>query len=505
MNSKFKDLRINKKEVEAQIEEPLKTREKLGKVFGDYLKKQGFESILAIGNVPDALSQKDQYELKRHGVPADLYAGRLPWIMSGLFLKEMDIYIPMDESYRNFEEEENYFSKQITEKFDFNIKVISEKERRQKETDPKVFIYPFIASLELTKKYLNRTLPSSQYLNDKAFMRKFIKEIGGEEFLVGGEEIFVEDKTTKQCIEEVKEKIDAHFKLNKDADTLMLKFSTGASGLSNFKISRDLWDKEENYKKNLLKVIEKRLNQNAGDIVIEEFINHHTLEDEFNDYGLRGFILPGGEALFLSAGRMLVDKNGEYIGCVIAPPNNSKLLKNMGITKDSLTKILFYGRNLSSQIYNKFNYFGPINLDLFVSKRKPAQFLIHDYNFREGGTSASGFIATVSSKIFEKENLVVDTEFHLKSPKILKEDEINNLIGELYKNGCIPYSTSFLRVFKQKGEEVDYVLKLMIPSESILISNEQIQEELDGIVKKINSLSAFRTLNVALEKPILSK
>lgn len=265
---------------------------------------------------------------------------------------------------------------------------------------------------------------------------------------------------------------------------LRVKLGDTASGMCTVVLDKQQFDTDKEYRMGILKQIRSFTTQEPGNIVIEQELE---LEDGWVDYGTRGYITKDGGFYPLSIAMQITDSNGVYRGAVVTVPENGRWI---GLSEPETSEMMETTQQLSAAVYEE-EYVGPVNPDMFrrdpgsSNNGKVSPSLHHDFNFRDGGTSASANIAGV---VFESQT-VIDLDLSLESERELTLDELNAMVTDNWSDRQILiYSTTFLRHPKLSGDgKYVYTVKTMAEPTSPVTNVTRRDEEISGILEKMNS------------------
>jgi len=435
--------------------------------------------IVFVGNVPHALPPAARESLAQHTVPPSAYEGRTPWIAASYSLSEPPIVVMQESPY----EKEIEVLLVACQKLDILPPIIQiypngfpyDHDTIQKLVEPNGhhFHHPFIGTADYSNSSNGSALPDSQPFQNKARMREHLSAtntVPGIPILAGG-------KSVQEHCTDIRKAV---MQLGGD---VRVKVATTASGMNTVRTNSQRFRDDTVHRRQTLEelipdYIHKPEGRANNDIIVENEITFGH-QNEYADYGFRGYLLPDGKFKFTSVGRVISTEEGVYQGMFMATPENSHLI---GLSEPGLKEGCNIMATFAHSIHQE-GYSGPINLDIFENGNSDHPGLVHDFNMRDGGSSASGAFA----KVVNPNGIVLDIDLRLSSGR-LKDKEINEMIALLWeRHQVITYSTTFLRypVTQPDGNKM-YTVKVMVPIEDSVAIDEQGREIIRNKVKQFN-------------------
>ncbi|MDH7475848.1 MAG: hypothetical protein QHH09_00040 [Microgenomates group bacterium] len=480
-------------------------RQMVGQEFFDWLKKAGYDQVVYQGNIEDALPEAVRPALTAHGAPPSAYQGRMIGISTAL-IPQFPRGVILDEPLLPAEQQ---FWQELWKNLGIPSPTIIIGDYSQQQ--PGVFYYPFIGSNNFYETHKGNSLPPAEKFNNKARMRKLLREISLSGNIVPGIEIFYQGQELSDYVDLIYQEVA---KYSRESDKrLLIKLGNTASGLLNVRVNPDMvavndLELQLRIKEQIYAMFQSPYDGELypGDVVVEEVIDFGQQEDGWGDFSLRGFILPSGELVFFSVGRVISDQNGQYLGMVMVESTSEEQLTQIGLTKEKLLSVIDTSRRISQKMY-QFGYFGPYSIDFFSPQDPTNQtFLIHDYNMREGGTTISGLASSVSGMIFGEMTAVLDIELKLKSKGGLLNKALNQLVAQLQATRMFPYATTFLNYPQQEKTGKIYTVKLLLPYQGTALTDDEVADYIKRVVDGLNcrlpesSISFRSPLQASLQK-----
>lgn len=419
-------------------------RRYVGRAFNAMLTERGLSGMFYQGNIEEALPEAVRPALTAHGAPPSAYQGR----MVGMSLSILPQKAPRVLLEEPLFPAENAFWNKLAKDLDVPMPEVTT-DASNLNLDG-LFIYPFIGSGSYNKRYPGRTIPAAGTFNNKAHMRQVLKEAGLEKALVPGSEVVYEGEQVKKYVERCVRSVEQQ--MEHAGRPLMVKLANTASGLLNVQVHPDILrsangrERLENaFRQMFLSPFDGKYY--PGDVVLEEFVDFGASSDGYGDFSVRGYTTPKGQFVPVSAGRVISDRSGEYLGMVMTRVDRQGELDTIGLDPKVLRKELSVMQAWSNELRDR-GYFGPISLDFFAEQQKPdGQILNHDYNVREGGTTISGLISSVARQALGSEAPVLDIELKAK----MDERTIDQALEDLQAEGVFPYATTFLKYPNKEG------------------------------------------------------
>jgi hypothetical protein len=451
----------------------LDTRHKFG---GDLSRVLKGDNLVVIGNIPHALPQDAQEQLRIHGAPPGAYEGRMPCIAMALGYPG-NISVLMQE--RPFPAETSLYQMlarrsglnmpniMFTSPFAYTAEEISQAAGQHLGDS---FIYPFIGTNQLGFSE-GSTLPDSSGLNNKAIVRLLMRNNGMGDMMPSGGEIFMEKltSTSSRWYDHLLDEVQ-------NGKTMFAKVANSASGLSTVRLSPQTPPAE------LTQVLDTMPVSPDGAVVYERAVQFGE-SGQLADFGVRGSSLPDGTFYPLSIGRV-ISTEGVYNGMVYCPDDPRRI----GLTHRGVSSLFGTLKVFSHEIATPNGYWGPLNLDVFSDPEGKVQ-LVHDPNMREGGSSASGAFAPI---LIGPDKVAVDFEARMRTPSALSETEINTLLFSLMCLGIYPYATTFLRHPRRNGDETVYTMKLITEGPEKATTDSRVKNYIGFVSDRLTNRFGFR-------------
>lgn len=479
-------------------------RKIVGRKFGNFLADNGFKRVVYVGNIEDALPPAVRPALVAHGVPPSAYQGRMIGMSTALFPEfERTIFL-QDPLFPA----EKKFWQNIWRQTNISPPIITN-EPPSVEDDS--FFYPFIGSFDFLERYGNNSLPAAEEFNNKAQMKNLLRKLKLDHFIVPGVEIFYQGKNLDDLDDYVNEIIYQYLLplIRAEQSPFLIKLGNTASGLLNIRVDPEMIlvedrETQHNQINEVFDQIEKMFKSPydgkdyPGDVVIEQVIPFGKDREGWGDFSLRGFISPTGEFVFLSIGRVISNSKGEYLGMVMVESTSKEQLRQIGLQSEQLQNVVSVSQRIANEMFER-GYFGPYSIDFFCPQNAQEQssFLIHDFNMREGGTTISGLITSISEVVFGEKTPVLDIELKMKRKEggVFSEGELNDVLEELQRIGIFPYATTFLRYPTKEGV---YTVKLLLAYPDEALTDDQvadfIRRKTEDLNNKFNNVAFLSTL-----------
>jgi hypothetical protein len=444
-------------------------------------------TLAFVGNISHALPPAARVQLAEHTVPPGAYEGRMPWVGASYALPKPPLVIMQEKPY---EQELALLSEicdaagiqtpkvVVTDSFAYSIDAVKTRLNGQGDRQ-NIFWHPFIGSGEFGSG--SDTLPNARVFNNKAGMRNLMRANNMEVNVPAGTEIFCEDG---ESLATMTGKLTSAI-AESPCEVVRLKLAETASGMCTVKVSATRFKTDREYQLHVDHLIQSMFEYKGqvflGDVVLEEQIDFGG-EKGYGDFGARGYTLPNGQFIPLSLGRVVSTSDGVYQGMVMAPLENPSAI---GLDYARTKQIVETMKNLADLSYTQ-GYWGPVNLDLFVHQSETKPPLVHDFNYRDGGSSASGAFATVIGR--GRPTLDMDIKLARHNP--LDENEANELIARLWNNGILPYATTFMRHPNHSdGKGIVYAMKTMVPLSGTIDTDAVAREKIAEYVGQLNHMN----------------
>jgi hypothetical protein len=460
--------------------------------LGRRLQSQEPRTFGFVGNVPQALPIEARRQLEKHTVNPSAYEGRMPWIAASYMLEKRPVVIMHEQPLQaELEILDEVCSKigiptpdiVVSEKpFDYTEKSIR---KATKIGNEDIFFHPFIGTHEFGA--ISNALPDSTPFNDKAEMRRLMKSNGLRGYVIPGEEVFYDSQYGAiTLLRNVKEAVESS-----GHDKLRVKLGDTASGMCTVVVDRRKFETDSNYRLETLRKIRDFTRNEAGNFVVEQELER---ADDWVDYGTRGYVDYQGGFTATSLAMQITDSSGVYLGAVVTTPDNGTWI---GLSDQEAGDMLDTTSKLADAVYEK-GHRGPINPDMF--RRKPRLVakpggenegvhpsLTHDFNFRDGGTSASGFIA----EAVYPSKTGMDVDLTMQTERMLSEKELNNMVRGCWNDeNILIYATTFLRHPKQTEDgRFSYTVKTIAEPSRPVADLDIRDEELNNLVVRLNTNS----------------
>lgn len=457
-----------------------------GQQLSMWLNEQGYEKIVYLAAIEEALPLAVRPALAAHGAPSSAYQGRAIGISLSLLLENPPIAVLPEDLLSSEEYFWRNFCRVMNTPYPTTIKDVEEVAHKRN-----YFFYPFIGSEKTYQQFKEQTIPPSERFNDKAFMRRLLKQLNLGKYILPGKEIFYEaGEDLSQFITRVIQELKDYNHQRKHP--LIIKLANTASGLLSVKYNPEMIEESNNDQlvQSLTLMFTSPYDGKIypGNVVIEEKIDFGQKEDGFGDFSLRGFITPQGEFVVLSVGRLISNQEGEYLGMVMIQSNKREQLLKIGLYPNIFQQMVTAFSRLAEDMFRQ-GYFGPVDVDIFAQQhQEKEEFFFHDFNTREGGSTISGLIASSVDKVLNGTPPLLDIELKLESPSLLSEEQLNQVIAVLQENGVFPYATTFLRYPKNEGDnQLVYPLKIMTLCEEAL-TDSSVMSQVKGLVGRLNEI-----------------
>ncbi len=454
-------------------------RQDLGRKLSSYFSEY---RIVFVGNVPHALPPASRTALTNHTVPPGAYEGRMPWIAAAYRLPEAPIVVmqenPVPAEISLLKEictqhEIPPPEVVIVPKFSYSEVPVTALEQYMGKP---AFVHPFIGSRELQ---LQNTTPDAARYNNKAQMKLMMRDAGMGNNIVDGVEVIAnEGDTANSMANKISEAIS-----QVDFPIAWVKLGESASGMGTNRVDVQRFKSDTTYQAemqiNFHKMFTSEGKEYPADVVIEKEVAFGQAQG-YSDYGARGYLLPNGEFKFFSVGRVVSTSEGVYQGMIMASPEKADLI---GLSPSGISEV----KRLMSrfaQAVHLLGYWGPVNLDMFIAKNpyeSPGK--VHDWNMRDGGSSASGNIASLIS-----DGAAIDIDLKLNTPTALSENQGNHLVETLWREEhAVTYATTFLRHPKKTGSDWSHTVKLIVPISGSVDSDQSALDQIHWVCDVLNT------------------
>ncbi|KXK10247.1 MAG: hypothetical protein UZ22_OP11002000892 [Microgenomates bacterium OLB23] len=462
-------------------------RRLVGTELTTWYQSQGYDRILYVGNIADALPPAARPALERGHAPLDAYQGRLPGMALGLF-PQLPVGIRMD---RPIYPQEEVLLKELAAFSDSTYPIMGP----DIDDDANTFIYPFIGSEKMVAQYGERTLPPAERFNNKAIMRSMLADLGYSHGLTPGHEIFYDQTDVHQFASRTLDEVLTYAGQSK-AQKFLVKLANTASGLLNVSLTaeqvRAISEGDEVVRARVHKAIMAMFTspyENGlfpGDVVVEDYVDYREAESGIGDYNFRGFLTPKGVFVPMSASRQICDASGEYLGMIMANTHKITDLEKIGLHPGALRQQWELMNAAAKTMYSQ-GYWGQVSFDAFTPQGRSVLGWNRDFNMREGGASVPAVGSSLADKLYGSDAMVLDMEMKVNTGGVLDEQHVGEVLDHMQQHGVRPYATTFLRYPRVNADgRYQYTVKTLSPYRGDALNEPAVRDHVCGVTEAMN-------------------
>ena len=458
-------------------------RVEVGQRYGAALGRAGLTETYIDYNIGDALPGTTKDALVRHGAPYDAYGGRAAGVAFNL-VSSLPVTImgakPMGPELAYLDRISDMTGIQQPTFTDIGTAV-----------PDSAFVYPFIGTAELNKKYPGRTFAPAMPYNHKGNMRRSTVEVAGSESVVPGAELYAADHDEFDPY--AASVYDALRRQNPASGRTWLKLAETASGLSTVRFTEEQLAAVgfTGVRHELLTMFGRspRGELQVADVVVEHHVDFGEHEGQPADYNLRGAKTADGQFVPQTVGRQVSNSGGEYIGAVMVDCDDPEALGTIGLTADTFVRAASTVSSLARRMGEDYP-FGPMSVDFFSQQLDPdSPVQMRDFNMREGGTTFGGFIGSLRKQLWPGASGVLDAEYKIDAKRVMSEQELSTMLEKMYGADVVPYASSFL-MYPQVAEDgsATYTMKVVAPFNGIVRADDDIIKEMRRRAAQFNAI-----------------